>query len=201
MVDRPVLTEPVEAMAVDLIGPLPKAKGGFRFVLTTICMASRWPEAVPLKNISARNIAEGLISILSHMAIPLTILSDQGSRFTGKLMKQLCSLLGIQPLKTTAYHPQTMHATLEATLTKAHSQKLDWSQQLPFALFYLKQAPNRDTLLSPYEVVFGRQVRTPLELMYHEWATVRDEPLDVCTWVHSLHERLELVRDVVRQRL
>ena len=30
---------------------------------------------------------------------------------------------------------------------------------------------------------------------------MRDEPLDVCTWVHSLHERLELVRDVVRQRL
>ncbi len=33
-VDRPVLTEPFESVAVDLVGPLPKGKGGCRFLLT-----------------------------------------------------------------------------------------------------------------------------------------------------------------------
>ena len=41
MVERPVLSEPFESVAFDIVGPLPKAKGGFRFVLTYICMASK----------------------------------------------------------------------------------------------------------------------------------------------------------------
>ncbi len=45
MVERQVMTETFEAMAFDLVGPLPKAKGGFRFILTTTCQASRQPEA------------------------------------------------------------------------------------------------------------------------------------------------------------
>ena len=47
-VERQVTTEPFEALAFDLVGPLPKAKGGFRFILTSICMATKWPEAIPL---------------------------------------------------------------------------------------------------------------------------------------------------------
>ncbi len=39
IVERPVLSEPFESMAVDLVGPLPKGKGGARFILTTICLA------------------------------------------------------------------------------------------------------------------------------------------------------------------
>ena len=44
---RQVTTEPFEVLAFDLVGPLPKAKGGFRFILTSICMATKWPEATP----------------------------------------------------------------------------------------------------------------------------------------------------------
>lgn len=43
---------PFKRIAVDLIGPLkPTSKGGFRYVLTVIDVATRFPEAVPLKNI------------------------------------------------------------------------------------------------------------------------------------------------------
>ena len=36
MVERPVLSEPFKQMAFDLVGPLPKAKGGYRYVLTAV---------------------------------------------------------------------------------------------------------------------------------------------------------------------
>ena len=174
MVERPVLSEPFELMAFDLVGPLPKAKGGYRFVLTAVCMSTTWPEAIPLKSITAKVVAEGMINIFSRTALPLELLTDQGTQFVGKLMRELCELLGIRQLKTTAYHPQTngmverMHSTLEGMLTKAHQQGMDWAQQIPFALFALRQLPNRDTLLSPFELVFGRDVRTPLELLHSE---------------------------------
>ncbi len=53
MVERPVISEPFESVAVDLVGPLPKAKCGVKYVRTFVCLATRWPEAVlqnqPLK--------------------------------------------------------------------------------------------------------------------------------------------------------
>ena len=192
MVERPVLTEPFEQMAFDLVGPLPKAKGGYWFVLTAVCMATRWPEAIPLKTITARAVAEGMVNIFSRTAIQLQILSDQGTQFLSSLVKELCKLLGIQRMKTTAYHPQTngtverMHSTLEGMLTKAHTQGMDWAFQIPFALFALRQMPHRDTLLSPFELVFGHNVRTPLELLYGEWSGKARRQLDVGSWVEQV---------------
>ena len=170
-------------------------------------MATKWPEAIALKSITAKAVAEGMISIFNRTALPYVLLTDQGSQFVGKLMAELCSLLGIQQLRTTVYHPQTngmverMHSTLEGMLTKAHSRDMDWAQQIPFALFALRRLPNRDTLLSPFELVFGRNVRTPLELLCHGWVEEKPVPLDVCTWVEKVNERIELARDVSRQRM
>ena len=56
MMERQVLSEPFEVLAFDLVGPFPKGKGGYMYVLTAICMSSRWPEAVPLKSITARAV-------------------------------------------------------------------------------------------------------------------------------------------------
>ena len=39
----PIVSEPFESMAKDIVGPLPKGKGGALYLLTTICMATRWP--------------------------------------------------------------------------------------------------------------------------------------------------------------
>ena len=69
-VERSVLTEPFQSVAIDLVGPLLKAKGGFRYVLTYICMASRWPDAMPLKTNTAKEVAEALIFIFSRTALP-----------------------------------------------------------------------------------------------------------------------------------
>ncbi len=75
-VERPLLSEPFEAVAVDLVGPLPKGKGGNRFLLTCVCLATRWPEAVPLRSITAKAVAEGLWLIFSRTSVPEKMLSD-----------------------------------------------------------------------------------------------------------------------------
>ena len=45
MQTREVVTVPSERVAVDIVGPFPVAKGGFRYLLTYLDMATRWPEA------------------------------------------------------------------------------------------------------------------------------------------------------------
>ncbi len=199
VVERPILTEPFKSVAVDLVGPLPKGKGGH--------LATKWPEAVPLRRVTARAVAEGLWSIFSRTAIPERLLSDQGSQFCGKVVKELCGLLGIEKLRTSPYHPETngaverMHGTFKSILGKCIAEGLDWVGQVCFVLFVLRQMPNSDSGFSPFNMVFGFRVRTPLDALYHGFYEMEGKEMGVCEWVNGLAERLDLMRDCAALKL
>ena len=197
-----------ESLAVDIVGPFTKCKGGVRYVLTTLCLATKWPDSVPLRSVTAKAVMEGLWQIFSRMALPISILTDQGSQLTGKLMHEVCQLMGIDKLQTTAYHrPQTngalerFHGTLNSMLTKATLEKQPWTEQLPMALFAARTFPNRDSGFSPYELVFGRNARTPLDLLSAGWT---DEVLgryNLTEWTTRLVDRLETMREVAALKM
>ncbi len=96
MVERPIITEPFEIVAMDIVGPLRAAKGKYQYLLTTICLATRWPDIVSLKSITAKSVADALLSEFGRTGLPLQMLSDNGSQFTGKRTKELTVLLGIE---------------------------------------------------------------------------------------------------------
>ncbi len=200
-IERPVLAEPFESVAVDLVGPLPKGKGGCRYILTYVCLATKWPEAVPLRSITAKSVMEGLWSIFSRTSIPERVLSDQGGQFCGKVMGQLSEWLGIDKVRTSPYHPETngaverMHGTMKGILGKCISDGLDWVEQLSFVMYVLRQMPHADSGYSPFDLVFGFRVRTPLDALYHGLYETEVEKLNVCEWVMRMAERLERVRD------
>ena len=206
MVERKVYSEPFEVMGVDIVGPFPVGKGGYRYLLTAICMATRWPEAIPLKTVTARAVASALMEVFSRTGIPLQIVSDQGTQFVGSVMKKLCGNLNIDRIKTTPYHPEgngvveRMHGTLGSMLTKAAKEGHGWVEQIPFALFALRAAPNRDLGFSPFELTYGRKVRTPLDIVHQGWAEYEFEELDVEEWAQWLVDKLEVWHDVMRER-
>jgi len=169
-------------------------------------MSTRWPEAVALRSITAKSVAEAALDIFSRMGLPHQILTDHGAQFTGALMRQLTTMLHFDHIHTTAYHPQSngvlerLHSTLEAIIGKARSSGLVWVKQLPFVLFALRQSPNRSLGFSPYELVYGQHVRTPLDVIYEGWRNVDCEGLaeELCDRLEGeeLCDRLEGVRDV-----
>ena len=91
MVPIPIMTMPFEKVAIDLVGPFPRTKDGYRFLLTTMDLATRYPEALPLMTATAEEVAEGLLEVFSRHGLPRMILSDQGTQLCGKVMTQLCS--------------------------------------------------------------------------------------------------------------
>ena len=112
--------KPFEKVAFDIAGPFPRSKNGYKYVLSAICLASRFHEAIALKDVRAETVAEGMIEIFSRKGMPRQLRSDQGSQFVGKLVKQLCTKPNIDKLRTTPYHPQSngcverWHGTLVA---------------------------------------------------------------------------------------
>ena len=105
-------------MAFDIVGPFERAKGGYKHLLTSICLASRWPDAVPLRDVEAKTVERGMFEIMSRTGIPNTILTDQGSKFWGKVVRDLCRLMGVEQLKTSPYHPQCNGRPVKAATSK-----------------------------------------------------------------------------------
>ena len=200
--NRPVISEPFDEIALDIIGPLPRSKQGYRYALTAICMASRWPEVYPIKNTKTENIVEGLIQFISRNGIPSKVLTDQGTQFMSEAMTQTCQLMGITHITTIPYRPQgngileRFHGTLKPLLAKIASKSLDWAQFLPIALSAIHAIPCRSTGFSPAEVVFGRNTRNILDIVYEGWVNPLYAKIDISTWVQLLQDKLEMIRDV-----
>ncbi|KAI2661490.1 Retrovirus-related Pol polyprotein [Labeo rohita] len=81
----PVIHEPFERLIVDCVGPLPKSKSGHQYILTIMCTATRYPEAIPLRTIKAKKVMQEIIRFCSVFGLPKVIQSDQGSNFTSKV--------------------------------------------------------------------------------------------------------------------
>ncbi len=165
---------PFETVAVDLVGPLPKAKRGVRSLFAYVC-SSWWPEAIQMCTASATEAAQCFVDIISRTGIPLKVLSDRGMIFLGKLMSGLYETLGIDAIATSPYRPQSngvverLHGTLKPILLKAMDAGIDWSVFLPLALFAIRQVPNRDVGFSPHCLVHGKNVVGPLDVLYKGW--------------------------------
>ena len=87
------------------VGPIsPPSDSGHRYILTLFDYATRYPEAIPLKNIDTKTVAEALVDIYSRVGIPEEVLSDLGRQFVLDCMKEVSRLLSIGQLTTTPYH-------------------------------------------------------------------------------------------------
>ena len=203
----PVLDVPFTKIAFDLVGPLPRSQSGYKYLLTSICLASKYPDdVVPLRRVDVESVAEGLCDIFSRTGIPSHILTDQGSVFTSKLMKQLCGILEIKHLKSSPYHPQSngclerWHSTLKSALRKHPDKHNDWDRLVKYILFACRSAPHANTGYSPFKLIFGRQLRGPLDIVHEGWLS-RDLPqTNAVEWIENLREKLALVWEVAVEK-
>ena len=95
MVPLPVIGEPFERIAMDIIGPLPRSRGGHRYVLVVCDYATRYPEVIPMRTIDAEAVAEELMKMFSRTGIPKEILTGQGTNFSSQLLLELYQLLHV----------------------------------------------------------------------------------------------------------
>ena len=62
-----------------IVGPLTRTTKGHKYLLTAMCLYTRYPEAIPLKGVDA------VLEIFSRHGLPDCILTNQGSVFMSKI--------------------------------------------------------------------------------------------------------------------
>lgn len=196
---------PFERLGVDILGPLPQSNRGNRYLLVITDYFTRWPEAVPMPNQEAKTIADALlVNVFCQHGLPLEIHTDQGRNFESELLKEVASVLGIRRTRTTPMHPQSagqverLNRSIKDYLGMFVSQhQKDWDDKVPLFLLAYRSAPHTATKMSPAQLVYGRELRLPIDLETgaRPGATLAGEPYAV-----KLRENIEAAHEFARNQ-
>lgn len=160
-----------ETLHMDIVGPLPSQlppgqpfAHPYRYLLTCIDRTTRWMEAVPLTEVTAKSVARALVNNwICRFGVPVYVITDRGPQFEADLFNELAGVVGFHRLRTTAYHPQgnglveRAHRVLKTAIT-ARAQ--DWLTALPIVLLGMRMIPASNGV-SPFTAVTGGHLLCP----------------------------------------
>ena len=191
-------------MAYDIVGPFNETISKNKYVLTMMDMYSRYVEAVPLTAATSEEVARGLFhGWISRHGCPETILSDQGTHFTSKMMRRLHGILGIDKLTSAAYHPQTngrlerFHRSFSPmllSLLKDEKRHKYWDQYVQHVVFVINTTQAEAHERTPFEVARGFVPTLPSDVL---WGTANA----VLNFSADFHVNLPLTMRVTRQEV
>ena len=194
-----------QIVGVDVMD-LPRTESGNKHVVFQDFL-SKWPLVFPVPDQKAIRLARLLVEeVVPMFGVPEGLLSDRGTNLLSHLMEDVCKLLGIRKLNTTAYHPQCdgmverFNRTLKTILRK-HAARfgVQWDRYLPGVLWAYRNTPHDSTGEKPSFLLLGHDCRTPTEACY-----LTDTPAQV-TSVEDYREELVLsltsARDLAAQAI
>lgn len=111
-------------------------------------------------------------------------------------------MLGIKAIRTTPYYPQTdglaekYNQTLKGMLRKfAAANSKDWDHWLPYLMFVYLEVPQ------PFKLLFGRQVRGPLDLLRDARESPKPTTTNILTYIITMREKIEEMTNLVKDNL
>ena len=194
-----------ERVAMDLLDVSVISAKGFKYILVVCDYFTKYTEAYPLKDKTARSVVDALMDVwLPRYGFPLFLHSDQGKEFDNVMIHQLSELLGTVKTKTTPYHPRSdglverFNRTLLAMLAMFVSQEHDnWDDLLPFMMLAYNTTVHTSTGYTPYRLVFGDECNLPGNLVHRELRAdpPPGDPGTYASWVQqALYESYDEVR-------
>ena len=173
--------KPLEFLAIDLLGPLPRTPKGFRYILVITDRYSKLTRVVPLKNMTALTVAKAFCEHWVYpYGPPAYLLSDNGGQFASRYFQAVCSTLGIRNLFTTAYHPKAngqverFNRTLLSGIRHyvAEHQR-NWHEFIQPLTFAYNTHVHGTTGCTPFELVLSRP---PTSLTLENVPTAESHP-------------------------
>jgi len=202
----PLLTgAPVEGWACDLAGPFQKSTKGHVYILTAICVFSKYIILVPLRDKKAIPLANAIYEKVFLKYGAGEILTDNGGEFRNELLGELCRLMGIYRSFITAYHAKCnafcehSHATVNSMLAKCiETNQRDCTDHLQQVAFSFNASTQESTKYSLFFLMHGTKPRWNIDLQMREYERVA---YSVNDFADLLIKRMETAHELVRQHL
>nr|XP_054761342.1 uncharacterized protein LOC129267739 [Lytechinus pictus] len=208
----PIVGVPFQRIEIDLMGPFLRSARGHTHILTIVDYATRYVEAIPLKSISTVDVAEALVTVcIVGVGVLCEVMSDLGTQFVSDLMRKVSQLLSVKQITSSRYHPmcnglvERYNGVIKTALRRLCSEEpRQWNRYLPALLFALREAPSSSLGFSPFELLYGRHVRGPMDILRELWTneTIDAELGNEYEYVIDLRKRLveswQLAQDTLK---
>lgn len=191
-----------ERVFMDIVGPLPQAHSGNRYILSIQDDLTKFLEVFPIPNKAANTVARVLVEFFFlKYGFPKFLVSDCGSEFVSKIQKSVCELLKIEHITSAPYHHQTIgalensHKSLNNFLrTFSDDDKFNWDLWLPYFSFCYNSNVHFATSYAPFELLFGENLNIP------DGTLQTPTPVyDVDDFANELKSRLKIALDDARK--
>lgn len=128
----------------------------YRYLLVMIDSFSRWVEAFPTKNETAKTVVKVILEeIVSRYETPWKIGSDNRPVFMAQITRDLAKQLGIDWKLHCAYTPQSSGQVKKKWIEQLKRPYPNWQSRLtllPFTLFRVRNTPYTGGY-TPYEIL------------------------------------------------
>lgn len=138
--------------------------------LVVLDSLSKWVEVFAMHSITSLATIEKLRECFARFGLPETIVSDNGPQLTSWEFNQFCSKNGIKHITTAAYKPQsngaaenavkTFKCSMQKALTDPNNKNTSLETIINRFLFYYRSSVHSTTLETPYQLMFGREMKT-----------------------------------------
>ena len=170
-----------DRLGIDMIISLPESEEGFKHALVFTDYLSKNAEVYPMKTKTAQEVAVKLMKYIALYGPPKEMLSDQGPEFLAHVVEKLISNVGTERKVTSAYYPrcngltERFNKTFVACLQKHAEQKpKDWVKFIPFVLMAYRSRVQSSTKLTPYEVLYGKEMN-----VFESWESRSEDNAEV----------------------
>ena len=153
---------PWEMLAIDVL-EVPISTRGNHYLLVVQDNFTKWAEAFPMPDQTAKRITDILIGLCAAMGLPRIIHSDQGRNIESAILHQTLQAFGVTKSHTSAYHPQgdgmveRLNRSIIQMLHTYVTKETDWEQYLPLIMYAYRTTVHLSTQVSPFRLKFGRQ--------------------------------------------
>jgi hypothetical protein len=167
---------PFAVWGVDILGPFPRAVGGYRYLFVAIDKFTKWPEATPVVSITQGAAVAFLKSIVYRFGVPSRIITDNGTQFTSRIFQEYCEGIDTQLCFASVAHPRSngqveranagiLRGLKTRTYDCLKKHGANWVSELPSVLWGNRTTPSRATGETPFFLVYGAEACLPPEII------------------------------------
>jgi transposase InsO family protein len=141
-------------------------------VLVAMDYFTKWTEVAPLKNMTHKEVIYFILEHIVHrFGIPQTLTTDQGLAFMSHQVREFAESLKIKVLSSSSYYAQDngQAESSNKTLIKLIKKKIEenpkrWHEVLSKALWAHRISKHSAIKVTPFELVYGKEVILPIEV-------------------------------------
>ncbi|CAJ2641456.1 unnamed protein product [Trifolium pratense] len=193
---------PFSWWGMDLLGPFPTAAGQNKYLIVAVDYFTKWIEAEPLAHITTFNVLRFFKrNILARFGIPQVVVTDNGTQFTDKKVREFMAKIGTTQHFTSVEHPQTNGQAEAANrvILRGLKRRLDeakgkWTEELHSVLWSYRTTPHSTTGETPFRLTYGTEAVIPVETGASSFRT--EIPLEGEDNHEMLREELDLLEEL-----